>query len=57
VSKSAKVVLGRGLINSQPQPDRCKLDKGKVFSREFVVAGDLIKEQFDQISGAVTDTG
>src|SRR5262249_61574530 len=30
LSESAKVVLGRGLINSQPQPNRSKLDEGQV---------------------------
>ena len=31
--------LGRGLINAQPQPDRRKLDQGKVVRRQLVVAG------------------
>src|SRR5262249_1393422 len=28
---------GRGLINAQPQPDRCKQDEGKVVGSKFVV--------------------
>jgi len=52
--------LGRGLINTQPQPDRRELDKGKVIRCEFVVPGrdpttmlDLIEEPFDEIAGSI----
>jgi hypothetical protein len=48
------------LINAQPLPDRCKLNKCEVVGRELVVAGcntptvlDLIKEPLDQISCSV----
>lgn len=52
--------LGRGLINSQPQPDCCKLNEGEVIGREFVVGSrnattllDLVEEPLNQISGAI----
>src|SRR4029077_5084428 len=60
VSKSAKVVLGRGLINAQPQAYGRKLDECEVVGCELVVAGchtptvlDLIEEPLDQVSRPV----
>ena len=59
-SKSAKVVLGRGLINAQPQPDRSKLDECEVVSGELVISRRdapavfyLVEEPLDQIPGTV----
>ena len=53
-------VLGRGLINTQPQPDRCELYEGKVVGGEPVVARcnstallDLVEEPLDQIPGSI----
>src|SRR5215470_2024547 len=58
--KTAKVVLGRGLINAQPQPYGCKLDECGVVGSELVVAGchtptvlDLVEEPLDQVASAV----
>src|SRR6266566_2606602 len=60
VNKSAKVVLGRGLINAQPQAYRCKLDECEVVGRELVVARchtpivlDLVEEPLDQVASPV----
>jgi hypothetical protein len=36
VSKSAKVVLGRGLINTEPQPYRRKLEECEGVGRKLV---------------------
>ena len=60
MSKSAKVVLGRGLINAQPQPYGRKLNECEVVGCEFVVSGchpptvlDLIEESLDQVARLV----
>src|SRR5215831_6504382 len=52
--------LGRGLINSQPQPNRSKLDEGQVVGCELVVACcnsttmlDFVEEPLHQIPSAV----
>ena len=53
-------VLGRGLINAQPQAYGRKLDECKIVGREFVVAGchtptvlDLVEEPLDQVASPV----
>jgi hypothetical protein len=58
--KSAKVVLGRGLINAQPYPDRRSLNESEVVRRQLIVARcnpatmlDLVEEPFDQITGSI----
>jgi len=52
--------LGRGLINAQPQPYGCKLNKCEIVGRELVVARchttamfDLVEEPFDQVAGSI----
>src|SRR5262249_9995245 len=51
---------GRGLINSQPQPNRSKLDEGQVVGCELVVTCcnwatmlDFVEEPLHQIPSAV----
>jgi len=58
--QNISAVLGRGLVNAQPQPYRRKLDEREVVGREFVVPRrdtptvlDLVEEPLDQISRAV----
>jgi hypothetical protein len=60
VNKSAKVVLGRRLISSEPQPHRGELDHGEEVGGELVVAGSdaaevlqLREEALDQVALAV----
>jgi hypothetical protein len=38
--KSAKVVLGRGLINAQPEPNRRELNESEVIRRVVVARCD-----------------
>ena len=52
-------MLGRGLVNAQPQPDGCQLDECEVVGREFVIARRdpptllyLVEEPLDQLTGA-----
>src|SRR5437762_274631 len=54
------MLLGRGLIKAQPQPDGGKLDEGEVVRRELVVACrhpptllDLVEEPLDQIARTI----
>ena len=56
----AVIVLGRGLINTQPNTDGRKFDKGKIIGCEPVVAGgdtttllDLVEEPLDQVSCSI----
>ncbi len=60
VSKSAKVVLGRGLNCSKPNPHGCEFDEGKEASAKLIVAGsdpavllELVKEAFDMVALAI----
>jgi hypothetical protein len=46
MNKSAKVVLGRRLISSEPQPHRGELDHGEEVGGELVVAGCDAAEVF-----------
>src|SRR5665213_62934 len=57
---SAGSHLGRGLINTQPNADGRKFDKGKIIGCEPVVAGgdtttllDLVEEPLDQVSCSI----
>src|SRR5581483_8709431 len=52
--------LGRGLISTQPNSDRCEFDERKIVGCEFVAPGrdtptllDLVEEPFDQIACAI----
>ncbi len=58
--KSAKVVLGRGLNCSKPNPHGCEFDEGKEASAKLIVAGsdpavllELVKEAFDMVALAI----
>jgi transposase len=58
--KPGTMLLGRALINAQPDSNCCQLDEGEIVGCEFVVASrnpttllDLIKEPFDQITSTV----
>ena len=53
-------MLGRGLINAEPQPDRRKLDECEVIGGKLVVVRcgpttllDLVEEAFDEVAGSV----
>src|SRR5664280_3135393 len=54
------LLLGRGLINTQPNADGRKFDKGKIIGCEPVVASgytttllDLVEEPLDEITRAI----
>src|SRR5260370_39538027 len=58
--KSAKVVLGRGLISTEPDADGCEFDEGEVVRCKLVIAGgdaptllDLVEEPLDQITRSI----